>query len=103
VLVEAMACGCPVVASDIRGYREASNGAAILAPPSDAKALANALQLLAGDHNLKQQAIVHGARRAQELSWTSLAGEVISVYEAAMAGDAVYAASAPPLAVRETA
>jgi phosphatidylinositol alpha-mannosyltransferase len=103
VLVEAMACGCPVVASDIRGYREASNGAAILAPPSDAKALAHALQRMADDHRLRQQAIGHGARRAQELSWTSLAGEVISVYEAAMAGDAVYAASAPPLAVRETA
>ncbi len=103
VLVEAMACGCPVVASDIRGYREASNGAAVLAPPSDANALANALQRMADDHSLKQQAIVLGARRAQELSWTSLASEVISVYESALAGDAVYPASAPPLAVRETA
>jgi phosphatidylinositol alpha-mannosyltransferase len=103
VLVEAMACGCPVVASDIRGYREASNGAAILAPPSDAKALAHALERLADDHRLRQQAIGHGARRAQELSWTSLAGEVISVYESAMAGDVVTPAAAPQLAVRETA
>ena len=103
VLVEAMACGCPVVASDIVGYREASNGAAILAPPSDANALAHALQRMADDHSLRQQAIGNGARRAQELSWTSLAGEVISVYESAMAGDAVYPAPAPPLAVRETA
>ena len=104
VLVEAMACGCPVVASDIRGYREASNGAAILARPSDAKALAHALQRMADDHTLRQQAIGQGARRAQELSWTSLAGEVISVYESAMAGDVVPAAAAAPLlAVRETA
>jgi phosphatidylinositol alpha-mannosyltransferase len=103
VLVEAMACGCPVVASDIRGYREASNGAAVLAPPSDANALARALQRMADDHGLRQQAIGHGARRAEELSWTSLAGEVVSVYESAMAGDAVYPASAPLLAVRETA
>jgi hypothetical protein len=58
---------------------------------------------VADDHSLRQQAIGHGARRAEELSWTSLAGEVISVYESAMAGDAVYPASAPLLAVRETA
>ncbi len=103
VLVEAMACGCPVVASDIHGYREAANGAAILAPPSDAKALAHALQRMADDHRVRQQAIGHGARRAQELSWTSLAGEVISVYESAMAGAVVPSTPEPVLAVRETA
>ncbi len=102
VLVEAMACGCPVVASDIHGYREASNGAAILAPPSDPKALACALQRMSDDHRIRQQAIGHGARRAQELSWTSLAGEVISVYESAMAGIVVPSLE-PVLAVRETA
>jgi len=103
VLVEAMACGCPVVASDIRGYREASNGAAVLAPPGDAKALAHALQRVADDHKLRQQAIGHGARRAQELSWTSLAGEVISVYESALAGDVAPSFAASLLAARETA
>jgi phosphatidyl-myo-inositol alpha-mannosyltransferase len=89
VLVEAMACGCPVVASDIRGYREASNGAAMLAPPSDPRALAHALRRMADDHLIRQQAIGHGSRRAQELSWTSLASEVVSVYESAVAGGVV--------------
>jgi phosphatidyl-myo-inositol alpha-mannosyltransferase len=89
VLVEAMACGCPVVASDIRGYREAADGAAMLAPPSDPRALAHALRRMADDHLVRQQAIGHGARRAQELSWTSLASEVVSVYESAMAGSVV--------------
>src|SRR5262249_9052180 len=57
VLVEAMACGCPVVASDIHGYREASDGAAVLAPPGDPCALACALERVAYDHFLREQTI----------------------------------------------
>ena len=105
VLVEAMACGCPVVASDIGGYREASNGAAMLAPPGDPRALAHALRRMADDHFVRQQAIGHGARRAQELSWTSLASEVVGVYESAMAGEGGGAQTdgETVAAVRETA
>jgi phosphatidylinositol alpha-mannosyltransferase len=102
VLVEAMACGCPVVASDIGGYREASNGAAMLAPPRDPRALAQALRRMADDLPARQQAIGHGARRAQELSWTALATEVVGVYESAMAGSVVVD-DERAVAVRETA
>jgi len=108
VLVEAMACECPVVASDIDGYREASNGAAVLAPPSDAVALARALERMADDQFLRRQAIGHGIRRAQELSWTSLADEIIAAYESAAAPRSVANELAPHapepfVAVGETA
>ncbi len=43
VIVEAMASGCPVVASAIPGYAEAARGAALLVPPADPLALAEAL------------------------------------------------------------
>ena len=43
VLLEGMAAGCTVVASDIEGYRMASGGHATLVPPGDAPALARAL------------------------------------------------------------
>jgi phosphatidylinositol alpha-mannosyltransferase len=43
VLLEGMAGGCAVVASDIEGYRAASGGYATLVPPGDAAALARAL------------------------------------------------------------
>jgi phosphatidylinositol alpha-mannosyltransferase len=43
VLLEAMAAGTPVVASDIPGYRDAAGGKARLVPPGDATALADAL------------------------------------------------------------
>jgi phosphatidylinositol alpha-mannosyltransferase len=89
VLVEAMACGCPVVASDLDGFREASNGAALLAPPSDPRALACALERIACDHLLREQAIGRGLFRAHELSWTSLADQVMAVYESARACEGV--------------
>jgi len=43
VLVEAMAAGTAVVASDIDGYRDAAGGHAVLVPPGDARALSRAL------------------------------------------------------------
>jgi phosphatidyl-myo-inositol alpha-mannosyltransferase len=43
VLLEAMAAGCAVVASDVEGYRMASGGHAALVPPGDAGALARSL------------------------------------------------------------
>ena len=49
VLVEAMAAGTAVVASDIDGYRDAAGGHAVLVPPGDAGALSRALAgVLAG-------------------------------------------------------
>jgi phosphatidylinositol alpha-mannosyltransferase len=45
VLLEAMAARCAVVASDIDGYRDAAGGTAVLVPPGDADALAQALAL----------------------------------------------------------
>jgi len=83
VLLEAMACGRPVVASDIRGYREAAAGAAMLVQPGDAAALAAALAALGDDVALRQELVQRGLRRAAELDWCRMAQQVISVYRAA--------------------
>ena len=84
VLLEAMACGRPVVASDIRGYREAADGAAFLVPPADAEALANAIARVADETALRQRLVERGLRRAAELDWRHMAQQVISVYRAAV-------------------
>jgi glycosyltransferase involved in cell wall biosynthesis len=42
-LLEAMSCGLPVVATDVGGTRDAAGGAAVLVPPDDPRALAEAL------------------------------------------------------------
>lgn len=86
VLIEAMACGRPVVASDIRGYREASAGAALLVPPADPAALAHAILRAADDTRLRSHLVASGNQRARQLAWSRLALEIGALYETAMTG-----------------
>jgi phosphatidylinositol alpha-mannosyltransferase len=83
VLVEAMAAGCPVVASDIPGYAEASGGAARLVPPDDPAALAEALWRVGQDAALRARLVALGRARAEALSWTRVAARVARVYQLA--------------------
>lgn len=81
VLIEAMASGRPVVASDIAGYRDAAVGAAILVPPADHEALADAILRAAGDERLRLKTVRQGWQRAQQLAWGRLALNINSLYE----------------------
>jgi glycosyltransferase involved in cell wall biosynthesis len=72
-VVEAMACGAPVVATDVPALREASGGAATLIPPGDDAALAEALRTLVEDPGARGQARERGLRRAAQLSWETSA------------------------------
>ena len=80
VLIEAMACGGPVVASDIRGYREAAAGAALLVRHGDAASLASAIVRTADDHALRRRLIARGHWRARELSWDRVVHDVADTY-----------------------
>jgi phosphatidylinositol alpha-mannosyltransferase len=80
VLVEAMAAGCPVVASDIPGYAEAARGAAVLVPRKDGAALAEALWRVGTEAGLRQRLVARGLARAQTLCWTRVAAHVDRIY-----------------------
>ena len=86
VLVEAMAAGVPVVATDIAGYREVVRDGVdgILVPPSDAPALADALEQVLQDRSLAERLARAGAARAEELSWDVVVSRVEEVYEEAL-------------------
>ena len=98
VIVEAMAAGCPVVASDLPGYAEAARGAALLVARGDPGALAVALWRAGTDEATRARLVPRGRARADALCWTRVARRVLHVYAAA---DRIAAARVPALAVAE--
>jgi phosphatidylinositol alpha-mannosyltransferase len=84
VLLEAMASGCALVASDLDGHRNvASDGVdALLAPVGDAAALAKAIRRVLDDDALRRELVAGGRRRADQLSMARLAERYEAIYGA---------------------
>jgi glycosyltransferase involved in cell wall biosynthesis len=66
-VIEAWACGCPVITSDIRGLVEQVSDAGLLVNPRDPKALADAMMRIHGDRGFRQRLSEKGIRK--EASW----------------------------------
>jgi phosphatidylinositol alpha-mannosyltransferase len=82
VLLEGMAAQTPVVASDLPGYRNvARSGAdALLVPPGDAVALADALRGVLDDSRCADALVSSGQQRAEEFSMGNLARRYLDLY-----------------------
>jgi phosphatidylinositol alpha-mannosyltransferase len=82
VLLEAMAAGKPVVASDIEGYRTvlAEGNAGLLVPPGDETALAVALTRLIADDGYRARLAEAGLRRVQAYAWDRIARRILAYY-----------------------
>lgn len=89
VLLEAMASGLPVVASDIEGYRDVVRHEVegLLVPPGDPAALAAGVTRLVADEGLAGRLGQAGRRRARDFSWDAVARRIEAVYEKVVAGD----------------
>ena len=83
VLIEAMAAGAPVVCSDLPGYRAVAAGAAQLAEPGDAAALATALRRTLQDDDERARMSKASKTIARAFDWRRLAANVEAVYERA--------------------
>jgi len=82
VLLEAMAAGVPIVASDIHGYKNVMQRGVqgLLVEPRNAMALAAALYKLAGDDELRHQMGEAGRIRAPEYSWDRVTERIVDYY-----------------------
>lgn len=86
VLLEAMAAGKPIVATNIEGYASVvSDGSeGILVKPRDTQALASALVSLANDKNLREQMGAKGRAKAEAMSWPKIAQRTLDFYQECM-------------------
>lgn len=82
-VLEAMACGTPVITSNVCSIPEVAGDAAILINPNDTEALVRALTQLADDEALRCELIMRGKLQVSKFSWRRAAEETLTVYEEA--------------------
>uniref|UniRef100_A0A7C3APX5 Glycosyltransferase family 1 protein n=2 Tax=Thermorudis TaxID=1649508 RepID=A0A7C3APX5_9BACT len=83
-VLEAMACGVPVITSSVSSLPEVAGDAAILVDPRDTDSLARALRELAGSPRLRAQLAAAGLERSRGFSWERTASETLEVYRRAL-------------------
>jgi D-inositol-3-phosphate glycosyltransferase len=83
VALEAMACGTPVIASQVGGLaflvKDGVTGFHV--PEGDPAALCDKLTLLLSDHDLREQMAGRAAEYAQGYNWEKIAAQIVDVYE----------------------
>ena len=79
-IIEAMACGTPVVASSVGAMKEAAGDAGLLVDPHDPAAMAEAMRRILKDDNLQEQLIEKGLAQAAKFTWRAAAEEALEVY-----------------------
>lgn len=88
-LIEAMACGCPVIASNSSSLPEVAGDAALFFPRRDSLKLAHLMYRLATEPALKNQLIARGFERVVPFSWERAARATLQVYQRVEAGQGV--------------
>lgn len=79
-LVEAMACGCPVIASNTSSIPEVVGNAAVLFDPEDPEELGRQIDTIIGARSISIDLIKKGKLRAQEFSWEAMTSAVYEEY-----------------------
>jgi glycosyltransferase involved in cell wall biosynthesis len=80
-VLEAMACGCPVVAAKTSSLPEVCGQAAILIDPKDYNEIAKGIQEVIENKEIRDKLIKKGIERAKKFSWKQAALETMGVYE----------------------
>jgi glycosyltransferase involved in cell wall biosynthesis len=87
-VAEAMACGTPVITSEVSSLPEVAGDAAVLVDPRDAEALAHAMQTVCADAQTRRRLALAGPRQAQRFSAGSMIQGCREVYVEAVGGAA---------------
>jgi glycosyltransferase involved in cell wall biosynthesis len=78
-LLEAMACGIPVLTANTTALPEVAGGAAVLVDPTSVELIAKAMERIVSDTSLRQRLKEDGMVRAAQFSWTKTVSRVREV------------------------
>jgi len=84
-VLEAMACGLPVVTSNVSSLPEVAGDAAVLIDPHSLDAIADGMRRMLVDRELRTKCIERGFERAKMFTWEKCAKETVAVFREAMA------------------
>lgn len=79
-ILEAMACGAPVITSDSSSMPEVAGSAALLTDPFSPQKMADAMVLVQENPAVRRQMITEGYRRASAFSWATMAEKMLEIY-----------------------
>jgi glycosyltransferase involved in cell wall biosynthesis len=85
-VIEAMACGTPVITANASSLAEIAGGAAYTVDPHDVDALTGAIVALASDSERREELSRRGLARAQEFSWARTARDMLALYDKVVVG-----------------
>ncbi len=92
-IVEAMACGTPVITSNSSSMKEVAGQAALLINPTDVREMTDAMARLADDAILRRELSKQGLKRAAEFSWEKTAQLTLAAYQEVAGGAPRHAAT----------
>jgi O-antigen biosynthesis alpha-1,2-mannosyltransferase len=78
-IMEAMACGTPILTSNVNGTKEIAGDAALLVDPRDTVAIADAIRQILSDSVLQRTLSERGLVRAQRYSWDACAEKTLNI------------------------
>jgi glycosyltransferase involved in cell wall biosynthesis len=79
-VIEAMACGAPVICSNVTSLPEVAGNAAVLVDPADKSLFVEALRRVLSDDALRADLRERGLARAAQYSWARTAQQTLAIY-----------------------
>jgi len=85
-VLEAMACGTPVITTQSSSLAEVAGDACLLVDPVDESSIASALECILGDRGLRERLSQAGLKRSSQFSFEKTAQQTLGVYERVLHG-----------------
>jgi glycosyltransferase involved in cell wall biosynthesis len=84
-VLEAMACGTPVVTTNVASLPEVAGDAALLVSPDDEAQLVEAMRRALSEVSVRQEMVTKGLAHAADFTWTRTARQTLETYDRALA------------------